>query len=181
MTVKHLYLIRHCQAHGQKVSASLTVAGFQQAERLVSFFEGKKIDRILSSPFRRAVQTADPLAAARGLEIERDDRLAERVMSGTDMADWKEKLKETFDDFTLAFEGGESNESGMKRVSSLLGDLQAADESHIVLVSHGNLSVLLLRSFEESYGYDHMMKMSNPDVFHIEINEHERKIRRIWC
>lgn len=180
MTAKHLYLVRHCQAHGQEVSASLTEAGFQQAERLVSFFKGKKLDRILSSPFRRAIQTAGPLAAARGLEIERDDRLAERVMSGTDMADWKEKLKETFDDFSLAFDGGESNESGMKRVSSLIGDLLAAEERHLVLVSHGNLSALLLRFFEESYGYDHMMKMSNPDVYHIEIKKRETKIRRIW-
>ncbi|MGX1193057.1 histidine phosphatase family protein [Metabacillus sp. SLBN-84] len=180
MTAKHLYLVRHCQAHGQEVSASLTEEGFRQAERLVSFFEGKKIDRIFSSPFRRAIQTTEPLAAARGLEIERDDRLAERVMSGTDMADWKEKLKETFDDFSLAFDGGESNESGMKRVSSLIGDLLAAEERHLVLVSHGNLSALLLRFFEESYGYDHMMKMSNPDVFHIERNEDETKICRIW-
>lgn len=101
-------------------------------------------------------------------------------MSGTDMADWKEKLKETFDDFSLAFDGGESNESGMKRVSSLIGDLLAAEERHLVLVSHGNLSALLLRFFEESYGYDHMMKMSNPDVFHIELNEGEANIRRIW-
>ncbi|MEM5018334.1 histidine phosphatase family protein [Metabacillus indicus] len=180
MTAKHLYLVRHCQAHGQEVSASLTEAGFQQAEKLVSFFEGKKIDRILSSPFRRALQTAEPLAAARELEVERDDRLAERVMSGTDIADWKDKLKETFADFTLSFDGGESNESGMKRVSLLLGDLLSAEEGHIVLVSHGNLSALLLRYFEESYGYDHMMKMSNPDVFHIELNDGETKICRIW-
>lgn len=41
MTAKHLYLVRHCQAHGQEVSASLTEAGFQQAERLVSFLKGK--------------------------------------------------------------------------------------------------------------------------------------------
>lgn len=39
--------------------------------------ESLEVRRIVSSPFARCVETVEPLAEARGLEVELDDRLAE--------------------------------------------------------------------------------------------------------
>ena len=49
--------------------------GRRQAEALVDALAEYELDRIVSSPYTRCVQTVEPLAEARGLEIELDEQL----------------------------------------------------------------------------------------------------------
>jgi phosphohistidine phosphatase SixA len=56
---------------------ALSDEGIAQASGLVESMDGEPIDRIVSSPYLRCVQTLEPLAKRRDLEIELDDRLAE--------------------------------------------------------------------------------------------------------
>ena len=51
--------------------------GRKQAKALVAELERFPLTRILSSPYDRCVQTVEPLAAARGLEIEVRSELGE--------------------------------------------------------------------------------------------------------
>jgi 8-oxo-dGTP diphosphatase len=51
--------------------------GRRQSEELVELLRPFGVRRILSSPYVRCVQTVEPLAAALGVEIEEDVRLAE--------------------------------------------------------------------------------------------------------
>lgn len=55
----------------------LSEAGFAQSARLPEALKRFPVARLVSSPQRRAVQTAEPLAGALGLSVEVDDRLAE--------------------------------------------------------------------------------------------------------
>lgn len=178
--MKTFYIVRHAKAEGQPFSAKLTESGRQQALKLIDFFKGKEINCIYSSPFVRAIETIRPLAQSRNLDIIEESRLGERVLSSILFNDWQDKLKQSFTDFDLVFEGGESHSAGMKRASSLLDELIASNENHIVMVSHGNLSTLLLRYFDEDAGFEHLMKMSNPDVFEIKVNGEDTVWKRIW-
>jgi phosphohistidine phosphatase SixA/8-oxo-dGTP pyrophosphatase MutT (NUDIX family) len=71
-----LYVIRHAKAgiraawSGPDEERPLTRRGRKQARRLVERFQGLDIQRILSSPFARCMQTVEPLAEARGLPVE---------------------------------------------------------------------------------------------------------------
>ncbi|RLQ91133.1 histidine phosphatase family protein [Falsibacillus albus] len=177
---KNIYLVRHAKAEGQEFSASLTELGRRQAQGLISFFQNKKIDRIVSSPFLRAMETIRPLAESIDLNIEEDVRLSERVLSQEDFPDWKDKLRESFDDFSLAFPGGESSQAGFDRAKSLIEEIRKSPYENIILVSHGNLSTLLLRQFDEQYGYEHLMNLTNPDVYHIRMDGDSVHIWRIW-
>ena len=49
--------------------------GKRQAEGLVEALAEYELDRIVSSPYVRCVQTVEPLAKARGLELELDEQL----------------------------------------------------------------------------------------------------------
>jgi phosphohistidine phosphatase SixA len=49
--------------------------GRRQALALVDALADEPLDRIVSSPYVRCVQTVEPLAEARGLEIDLDGRL----------------------------------------------------------------------------------------------------------
>lgn len=76
-----LLLIRHAlplrSDHGEGSDPELSETGFQQVARLPEALDRFPVSRLVSSPQRRAIQTAEPVAAARGLPIEIDDRLAE--------------------------------------------------------------------------------------------------------
>jgi 8-oxo-dGTP diphosphatase len=62
---------------GDDARRPLDERGRRQAEALVGLFEPFRIDRIVSSPFVRCVQSVEPLGKARGLEVDTVDELAE--------------------------------------------------------------------------------------------------------
>jgi len=76
-------LVRHAsagdRAHwvGDDRLRPLDERGRRQAEALVDDLRPFNVRRVVSSPYTRCVETVEPLAAARGLEVELDDRLAE--------------------------------------------------------------------------------------------------------
>ena len=55
----------------------LDAKGRRQAAEFVELLRPFGVRRIVSSPYVRCVQTVEPLAAALGLPLEQDDRLAE--------------------------------------------------------------------------------------------------------
>jgi broad specificity phosphatase PhoE len=76
-------LIRHASAgdrnawQGDDRRRPLDKKGRKQAQRLVEALADHEIDRVLSSPYDRCVQTVEPLARARGLEIELREELSD--------------------------------------------------------------------------------------------------------
>ncbi|MBS4727813.1 histidine phosphatase family protein [Mycobacterium sp. SM1] len=76
-----LLLVRHAvplrSEHGQGSDPELSDDGLAQTARLPQALARYPISRVVSSPQRRAVQTAAPVAAARGLPVEVDERFAE--------------------------------------------------------------------------------------------------------
>ncbi|MFI8685296.1 histidine phosphatase family protein [Rossellomorea sp. NPDC077527] len=178
--MKTIYVVRHAKAEGQPIQAPLTKEGECQAVRLAAFLENCSVEAIYSSPFVRAVNTITPFAERSGLRIQQDDRLGERVLSDQDLPDWMEKLKMSFEDFSLSLPGGESNHMAMERAKSFIDEVVKKKEDRIVCVSHGNLTTLILRLFDERYGYDELFALSNPDVYVVEIEERSASVRRIW-
>ncbi len=78
-----VFLTRHARAkkrsrwEGPDRMRSLTKAGRRQAQALLTLLEEARLDRLVSSPYLRCRETVAPLANARGLPLEVDERLAE--------------------------------------------------------------------------------------------------------
>ena len=76
-----LLVIRHAlplrSEPGQGSDPELSEDGIEQAKRLPDALARFPISRLVSSPQRRAIQTAQPVADALGLPVDIDDRLAE--------------------------------------------------------------------------------------------------------
>ncbi len=79
-----VYVFRHVKAgrrrsphDGPDEERPLTRRGRRHARRLVERMQGVDLERILSSPFTRCVQSVEPLAQARGIELEIAPELAE--------------------------------------------------------------------------------------------------------
>ncbi|MDR4889751.1 histidine phosphatase family protein [Fredinandcohnia sp. QZ13] len=177
--MKNIYIIRHCEAEGQEPEAPLTNNGLTQAADVAAFFEHRKVDRIISSPFKRAIQTIQPLAKEINIEIETNQQLAERVLSSINMPDWFEKLRATFEDFDLAYEGGESSREAANRILGVVDDVLKSDAENTILVTHGGLMSLLLNHYNKNFGFEQWRTLSNPDIYILKLNQHI-SLERIW-
>jgi phosphohistidine phosphatase SixA len=77
------YLVRHAKAGsrngwvGPDEARPLTRAGREQAEALMRILADHPVPRVLSSPYRRCVDTVQPLATKLGLPVELVGILAE--------------------------------------------------------------------------------------------------------
>jgi 8-oxo-dGTP diphosphatase len=87
-----LLLVRHAKAGnrrdwaGPDADRPLSAKGRRQADGLVDLLALHPVERVLASPAVRCVESVAPLAAHRGLEIERHDELAEGRGAGPTLA-----------------------------------------------------------------------------------------------
>ena len=176
---KLVYVVRHCEAEGQSPHARLTDHGKAQAEQLVAFFDDIEINQIIVSPFVRTRSTAIPLAESKGLYMEQNINLTERVLSTRHEEDWLKKLKDTFSNVHLKYNGGESSIEAMTRVYKVVKGLESG--SRTVIVTHGNLMTLLLRCFDKRFGFEEWRSLTNPDVYLIKFNTGKASVERIWA
>ena len=177
---KIIYLVRHAKATGQAADAPLTSEGIDQAEALAEFLSGVGINHIVSSPFVRALNSIKPLSIRLNIEIKSDERLIEAALSTIDYSDWLDKLRGTFSDFDLSFEGGESSRTATMRAITAINDALLLDTDRVVVVTHGRLLTLILKHFDSKYGFEEWQNLTTPDVFRILIKENESQVDRIW-
>jgi 8-oxo-dGTP diphosphatase len=78
-----VYLLRHARAgrrsawKGDDELRPLSKVGRRQAAALLDVLADADVEQIMSSPYVRCVQSVEPLAAARGLEVDVVDELRE--------------------------------------------------------------------------------------------------------
>ena len=151
MTV--FYLIRHA-AHGllghriagRMPGVRLSAAGNAQAQRLADQLASSPIQAVYASPLERARETAQPLAARLGLQVE----IAEDV-NELDFGEWTgrtlEELREIaewglFNSFRSGarIPGGElMPEAQMRIVRFLERAARRHADAHVAVVSHGDV------------------------------------------
>ncbi|GGM23371.1 phosphoglycerate mutase [Paraliobacillus quinghaiensis] len=182
--MKRLIMIRHCQAESQHKDAPLTKSGVNQAHRLAEFLNNNKqikLDRIITSPFMRAIETIRPYADHHNISIEKDRRLQERLLSDQPIDDWLDVLEKSFLDFDFRLPGGESSNDALKRGIQVLNEaLQDQDNEQIAIVTHGNLLSILLSEFDKEFGFYQWKTLKNPDVFLIEKDIDSYRLEHIW-
>lgn len=84
-----IYLVRHAKAgsrrdwDGPDEQRPLSTKGRRQARCLVDVFADRPVGAVLSSPYRRCVETVQPLADTIGMPVQEEPALAE----GADVGD----------------------------------------------------------------------------------------------
>jgi broad specificity phosphatase PhoE len=131
----------------RRVDYNLTPRGRQQAEQTAAFFRGKPIDAVISSPLKRALETAEPIAAALGLPIQVMEEFRELNVGALEnglpgRAEWKQHddlLHAWLDkqERERAFPEGENFFTLLERLER--GLRAAARWERSVVVAHGGL------------------------------------------
>jgi alpha-ribazole phosphatase len=148
-----LALVRHAEpeeaAHGRcygSLDVGLSQAGREHAARLAVELAALDYDAVVSSPRTRARETAEPLAAARGLAVTVADDLREidfGSFEGRTYAEIEQSEPELFRAWmetptAVRFPGGESYGDLRVRAVQALDAVRAAHESAVV-VTHGGV------------------------------------------
>ena len=149
-----LLLIRHAipvrSRPGEGADPELSDVGVQQAGRLPDAVSRYPIGRVLSSPQRRAIQTAAPVAGPLNLPIRVDDRFAEYDQ---DLEHYVpiEQLRDEFPDQWERLAGGHLpigvNEGEfLNRVFAALDDVvgKSDHDDTVAIFSHGGVINVIL-------------------------------------
>ena len=185
--MKTIFLIRHGKAslEGTDRERGLTKEGMEQAKQITEILKNveAKIEKVYSSPLRRAILTIEPLARYLNTEIKIIEELKEKItrdISGKNLNEEKQKM---WEDFNLKLPSGESSNEATTRALSALdlikNDLH--DGSCAAVQSHGTLIALILHHFDPTFGFREWKSMIMPDIYKITYNGEDEKIEHVGC
>lgn len=165
-----IYLVRHAESAytPDEYGRGLTEKGEQDAERVTQALRSKKIDIVISSPYRRAINTVQGIADTHHLKIELDGRFRERQLAEGPVENFAAAVKALWDDPTLFYPGGESNRQAVKRGIEAMQDIldRYRDQKEIVIGTHGNLMALIMQYYEPRYDYQFWKnELKMPDIY----------------
>lgn len=145
-----LLVVQHAEKVRGPGDPGLTPAGRAQAEAVAGRLKPSAPAAVYSSPARRAVQTANVIAAATGLAVHVDDRLAERMNwadDGRPLGEFLEEWQRASRDRDHEPRWGQSSRGAAARMERVLLDLAGRHEGQtVIVVSHGGVTVDLARS-----------------------------------
>jgi len=144
--MKTIYFVRHGEseanaagiAAGGGLDVDLTEDGRHQAKKVGEDLRDKKIELIVSSPMKRAKNTAKIIAEVIGYDTGKiviNESFTERHLG--DMTGAKKELIKTYYDANILPPGGETTESMHRRIIEGLEWLKSQPADRIALVSHG--------------------------------------------
>ncbi|HXN85188.1 MAG TPA: histidine phosphatase family protein [Candidatus Binataceae bacterium] len=175
-----LILVRHAEAVAPKDGDGaeserdrpLTGRGIRDAETLAETLRAMKPDAIFSSPYRRAIQTVEPIARQHELPIELIEDLRERLLFPLALTDWKDHLQRSWRDFDYALPRGESSNLAQARVLASIEKIRSGRHSGVIVAaSHGNLISLALHAYAPKIDFDFWAAMPSPAVYRLEYRD----------
>lgn len=152
---RHFLYLRHGQTEwnrqGRMQGATdipLNDTGRDQAREAAGRLTGAHIDRIIASPMLRAAETADIVAAAKGLPVTHDERLKERYFGAFDgmlLSEIREKhgIGDGASIWSLNSPEAEPFDVALGRTIDSLCDHLADSDDSVLFVAHGALFTLL--------------------------------------
>ncbi|GIN09695.1 phosphoglycerate mutase [Shouchella clausii] len=180
----NVYLVRHAHSTytADELGRPLSEKGIVASENVRRLFANKKIDAVLSSPYKRAIQTVECVAAGIGKEVIIKEGFKERRLSEKPMEDFQAAIAKVWEDPTFFWEGGESNVAAQKRgVQALLNVLEEYEGKNIVIGTHGNIMVLLMNFFDRNYDFLFWKSLEMPDIYKLMFQSKNLiNVERIW-
>ncbi len=153
-----IYLIRHAEPNFRNHSDAereLTPKGLEDRRLVTDFLMDKGIDAVLSSPYRRAVDTVRPFAEAARLPIEHVADFRERRVDSVWIDDFDDFCRRQWADMEYRLSDGESlREVQERNVAALQRVLDAYEGRRIAIGGHGTAISVLLNHFDPAFGYD---------------------------
>lgn len=173
--IKHFYIFRHGETElnaakrfqGQSCDLGLNAAGIAQAQDFAEGLKDKNIELIVSSPLRRALETAEIISRTLKVPMQVNSHFIEgnfgdiegktkeelTIEENKIFADWIKLNPQHLD---IRFKGGESKSQIQNRAIAGLKSLLKCPQTHIAIATHSTvLRVILLYLGRMQHNIEH--------------------------
>lgn len=163
---KFIYLQRHGESETninkiftcRKIDPSLSIKGREQIVNKIKYYEDKNINKIISSPSKRTIETATILSKGLNMNYSIDENLYEIDVGKLEgRSEFNEKNKICFNetinnwiynDKNISFPDGEDYIKVKERINSLIKKY-FNNKENILLIGHSAIFALLLYQFKK--------------------------------
>lgn len=153
-----VFFVRHAEPnyknHDDRLR-ELSPRGMEDRKKVTAFLADKNIDVIISSPFKRAVDTVRDFADKKRLTVEIVEDFRERKVDSGWIEDFASFSKNQWSDFSFKLSDGEClKEVKDRNISALNGVLKQYPGKNIVVGSHGTALSTIINYYDRSFGYE---------------------------
>ena len=155
-----LYFVRHAEPNYKNMNDAereLTENGLRDRFKARDFLADKGVGYVMSSPYKRSIDTVRPIADAIGQEeIETDYDFRERTVCDEWLYCFDEYARHQWEDFSYKLEGGECIGEVQKRnIEAINRTLKKHGGKTVAIGSHGTaLSAIINYYSGGKWGYD---------------------------
>ena len=180
----NLYFVRHAHStySSDELGRPLSERGLVDARKVTEILKGKNIDYVVSSPYKRAIQTVEGIATYidKGIEIENDFK--ERKLAAEPVKDFTRAITKVWENPSFSWDGGESNIVAQKRgIDIFLKILDKYEGKNVVIGTHGNIMVLIMNYFDKKFDFHFWQELDMPDIYRLSFDNNKLiEVNRIW-
>lgn len=161
--MKFVYFVRHAQPDYRTGDDDYTFAlsdeGMMDRYEAARVLEDVKIDKAYCSPYKRALQTIQPIVDSNGLTIVTDERLRERVHGngGNNF----EMFRRRWEDKNWHEPGGESISEVQARFADAMSEIidNSCEQENILIGTHGTALCALINYYRPDFGIDDFIRI----------------------
>lgn len=154
----HLYFVRHAQPmyrNHDDAGRTLSPKGLIDRELVTAFLLDKRIDVILSSPYRRAADTVRHFADTVRLPIIHMPDFREREVADEWIDDFDTFCRNQWADFDYHLPGGEClREVQERNIAGIERVLLEYEGQRVVIGGHGTSIATVLNYYQPDFGYE---------------------------
>ncbi len=160
-----VYFVRHAEPNYKNhddQSRELSEKGLRDTKLVTEYLKDKDINIIMSSPYKRAIDTIKPFAESRGLSIQLLDDFRERKVGSVWIENFDAFCKRQWDDFSYKLTDGETlSEVQTRNIAALRNVLNKYKDKNIVIGSHGTALSTIINFYDHSFGYNDFMEIKS--------------------
>lgn len=161
----HVYFVRHAQPNYDNhddLLRELTEKGMQDRKLVTEFLKEKSIDAVLSSPYKRSVDTVKDFADTYGFDIETIDDFRERKIDSCWIEDFNSFSKRQWEDFDYKLQDGETlREVQNRNIAALENVVKTYENKNVVIGSHGTALSTIINYYQSSFQFADFEKIKS--------------------
>ena len=171
----NLYFVRHATPNYDNhddMSRELTPQGLIERYKAKDFLADKNITVVLSSPYKRSVDTVSPIAEELGVEIETYYDLRERTVCDEWLYCFDDYARKQWEDFSYRLEGGEClGEVQERNVRAINEIVKKYPDCNIAIGSHGTaLSTIIHYYSGGKWNFDDFQRIKKVMPFVVKLS-----------
>ena len=161
----NIYFVRHAEpnySNHDDPTRELSPKGLRDRELVTVFLRNKHVDVVLSSPYKRAVDTVADFAYVHDLTISTVDDFRERKIDSAWIEDFNAFTRKQWADFHYKLSDGESLDEVQRRNIAALNEVIRQHENRtIVIGSHGTALSTIINYFVPQFGFDEFTRIKS--------------------